>query len=71
MRIANIQVNMLVKTQAFREFPLWRSGTNSTRNHRLPVRSLASLSGLRIRHCRELWCRSQTHLGSDVAVAVA
>ena len=24
---------------------------------RTQVRSLASLSGLRIRHCRELWCR--------------
>ena len=38
---------------------------------RLRVQSLASLSGLRIRHCRELWCRSQTQLGSGVAVAVA
>jgi len=27
---------------------------------RLQVRSLALLSGLRIRRCRELWCRSQT-----------
>ena len=34
------------------------------------VRSLASLSGLRIRRCRELWCRLQTRLGSHVAVAV-
>ena len=30
----------------------------------------ALLSGLRIRHCRELWCRSQRQLGSGVAVAV-
>ena len=37
---------------------------------RIRVRSLASLSRLRIRHCRELWCRSQTWLGSGVAVAV-
>ena len=37
---------------------------------KLWVRSLASLSGLRSRHCRELWCRSQTQLGSCVAVAV-
>ena len=36
---------------------------------RLRVRSLASLSGLRIRRCRELWCRSQTWLGSGLAVA--
>ena len=38
---------------------------------RVWVRSLASLSGLRIRHCLELWCRSQTRLGSGIAVAVA
>ena len=37
---------------------------------RLRVGSLASLSGLRIRRHRELWCRSQTRLGSGVAVAV-
>jgi len=37
---------------------------------RLQVRSLASLSGLRIRHCYELWCRLQTRLGSGVAVAM-
>ena len=37
---------------------------------RLQVQSLASLNGLRIWHCRELWCRSQTRLGSGVAVAV-
>ena len=28
----------------------------------LQVRSLASLTGLRIQHCHELWCRSQTWL---------
>ena len=28
----------------------------------IQVQSLASLSGLRIRHCRELWCRSQMWL---------
>ena len=37
---------------------------------RMQVRSLASVSGLRIWRCHELWCRSQTRLGSDVAVAV-
>ena len=36
---------------------------------RLWVRSLASLSGLRIQICHELWCRSQAQLGSGVAVA--
>ena len=38
---------------------------------RLWVWSLALLSGLRIRHCRELWCRTQMWLRSGVAVAVA
>ena len=38
--------------------------TNRTDNHEVAVRSLASLSGLRIRRrCRELWRRSQTRLG--------
>ena len=32
---------------------------------------LASLSGLRIQRCCELWCRSETRLGSYFAVAVA
>ena len=35
------------------------------------VPSLASLSGLRIQHCHELWCRSKTWLRSHIAVAVA
>ena len=38
---------------------------------RMQVRSLALLSGLRIRCCGELQCRSQMRLGSHVAVAVA
>ena len=37
---------------------------------RLRVRSLASLSGSRIRRYRELWCGLQTRLGSHIAVAV-
>ena len=35
---------------------------------RLRVRSLALLSRLRIWHCHELWCGSQTQLRSLVAV---
>ena len=38
---------------------------------RLQVRSLALLSGLRIWHCHELWCRWQKWLGGGMAVAVA
>ena len=36
---------------------------------RFQVQSLASLSGLRIQHCLELWCGLQMLLGSGVAVA--
>ena len=35
------------------------------------VQSPASPSGLRIWHCRELWCRSQTRLRSFIAVSQA
>ena len=38
---------------------------------RLQVQSLASLIGLRIWHCLELWRRLQPQLGSHVSVAVA
>ena len=38
---------------------------------RLQVRSLALLSGLRIQHYCELWCRLKTGLGSGTAVTVA
>ena len=38
---------------------------------RMKAGSLASLSGLRVQHCRELWCRSQMWLGSGFAVAMA
>ena len=44
--------------------------TNLLGTMRLRVRTLASFSGLRIHHCRELWCRLQMQLESDVAVAV-
>ena len=36
----------------------------------MQVGSLASPSELRIWHCCELWCRSETRLGSHVTVAV-
>ena len=38
---------------------------------RVQARCLASLSGLRLWHCRGLWCRLQRWLGSGTAVAVA
>ena len=38
---------------------------------RLQVRPLASLTELRIWRCHKLWCRSQTQIGSGIAVAMA
>ena len=50
---------------------LWLSGLQTRLvSMRMQVRSLASLSGLRIWHCCEQWCRLQTWLRSWVAVAV-
>ena len=37
---------------------------------RMCVQSLVLLSGLRIRHCHEMWCRLQMQLKSHIAVAV-
>ena len=45
--------------------------TNPLGTMRLRVRSQPLLSGVTIQRCRELWCRSQTQLGSRVAVALA
>ena len=52
-----------------REF-LWCSG-NKPMSRRMQVRSLASLNGLRIQPCHELWGGSQIWLRSHIAVAVA
>ena len=47
------------------EFPLWFRGFwTQLVSMRMRVRSLALLSGLRIWHCHELWCKLQTQLGS-------
>ena len=51
------------------DFPSWLSGKNLTRIHKDEVQSLASLSGLRIQHYHEPWYRSQTRLGSCMALA--
>ena len=57
--------------EATEAFPSWLNGLGTQlASVRMRVRSLASLSGLRIQPCHELWCRSQTQLGSHVIVAV-
>ena len=43
---------------------------NLTSIHEIWVQSLASLSGLRIWCCHEVWYRSQRQLRSGVALAV-
>ena len=60
------------KVEKFQEFPLWLSGSQTQLvSMRMRVRSLASLSGLRIQLCNEPWCRSQMWLRSGAAVAMA
>ena len=56
----------------FKEFLFWSSHrdlavTNPTSIHEDQVQSLALLSGLGIRCCCGLWCRSQRGLRSDLA----
>ena len=45
--------------------------TSLTSIHEMWVWSLASLSGLRIQHGHELWCKLQTQLISHTDVAMA
>ena len=40
---------------------------NRTRDHEVA----GLVPELRLRRCHELWCRSQMHLGSRIAIAVA
>ena len=67
-----IASHFLHQIRALQEFPSWRSGWRiRLGTPGLRVRSLALLSGLRIRRCCELWCGSRMWLGSQVAVALA
>ena len=45
--------------------------TNLTRNPEVEGSIPGLAPWLRIRCCRELWCRLQTQLGSRIAVALA
>ena len=56
-------INILSRVPVVMQWKWIRLGTT-----RLWVRSVATLSELRIRCCHELWCRSQTRLGSGIAV---
>ena len=49
------------------DFPSWLSGNKSDLvSMRMHVQSLASFSGLRIQHCRELCCRLQCSLDPEL-----
>ena len=62
---------MKILKELFRVFLLWCSRKQiQLVTMRLQVQSLPLFSGSRIWRCHELWCRSQTQLGSCVAVAV-
>ena len=45
--------------------------TNLTRNHEVVGLTPGLAQWLRIWYCHELWCRSQTWLGSGIAMALA
>ena len=54
------------------EFPLWLSELRTRpESIRMWIQFLALLSGLKIWRYHELWCRSQTWLGSREVMAVA
>ena len=63
--------NPTIKKNFFRVSFVDQWVTNLTISMRILVWSLTLLSGLRIQHCHELWCRSQTQIRSDIAMAVA
>ena len=64
-------VRMVLNKYELREFPLRHSGNKIWLvSMRMPVRSLASLSGLGIQCCYELWHSSQTQLRFWVVVVV-
>ena len=55
-----------------KQFPLWLNRLRTQLvSMGMQIRSLTSLSGLRIRRCHKLQCRSQMQLRSSVAMAVA
>ena len=48
--------------------PSWPSNNEPEVSTRTWVQSLTTLGMLKLQHRRELWCRSQTWLGSSIAV---
>ena len=54
-----------------KEFPLWCSRNESTRNLEVAGLIPGFAQWVKIWHCPELWYRSRMRLGSGIAVAVA
>ena len=71
----NLHDTMLREKRQTKKAIYWSSRhdevkTNLTRNHDVAGSIPDLAQWVRIWHCHELWYRSQTQLGSDVAVAV-
>ena len=75
----NLHINLVMTSPVifqtwksnFQEFPLWLNRLRTQLvSMRMWVQPLASLTGLRIQHCCDLWHRLQMQLRSHVAVAV-
>ena len=66
------EISLMIKNwTCLMEFPLWLSQLRTQLvSMRMQVWSWALLSGLRIWHYHELFCRSKMRLRSDIAVAV-
>ena len=65
------QLKKTKKTKKTKAFLLCLNGLRTRLvSMRTRVRSLALLSELRIQHCCEQWCRSQTWLGSCIVMVV-
>ena len=69
-KLANPTLTKCSKLTSTRSSSCGSLVTNLTSIHEDVGSILASLSGLRIQRCRELWCWLQMRLGSCVAVAV-
>ena len=65
-----LQYNFFKKIHFFGRSHCGEAETNPLVSMRIWIRSLVLLIGLRLWHCRELWCKLQMQLRSGVAVAV-
>ena len=65
------QYYVTIKNEVIRVLVVAQWLTNPTRNHEAEGSVPALAQWVKDLHCRELWCRLQTRLGSRIAVAPA